>query len=186
MSSDDALVTRSVREFIASVASAAEPVPAGGSVAALTGAASAALLALVAELLDRKRVAGASELLARARTVQDRLVGLIDADAAAYRAYLAARRSPRAELQAALDRTTQTPLDIATACREVVTLSRDVERRTTGQLLGDVRTARGLARAAVMAAVDIAEQNVVLQTDPAAQARLQAEIARLTAQSSAG
>ena len=175
-SNDEPLVGRSVHAFIASVASTAEPVPAGGSVAALTGAASAALLALVCGLLARKQVESAADLLERARELQDRLLMLVDADADAYRAYLRAKRS-----EGALHRTSQTPLDIAAACVDVVSLSVDVEGRTTGALLSDVRTARSLASAAAAAALDTAEQNVVLHADPAAQARLRAEIGRLRA-----
>ncbi|HEV7666555.1 MAG TPA: cyclodeaminase/cyclohydrolase family protein, partial [Chloroflexota bacterium] len=87
------LVDRSVGEFVAAVASAAEPVPAGGSVSALTGAASAALLVLVCGVLDRKRVDGVEVLLDRAAEVQRRLLALIDEDANAYGAYLVAMRA---------------------------------------------------------------------------------------------
>jgi Formiminotransferase-cyclodeaminase len=48
-------VARSVQEFVSSVASTDEPVPAGGSVTALTGAASAALLARGDENADALR-----------------------------------------------------------------------------------------------------------------------------------
>lgn len=178
----DALVARSVREFVASVASIDEPVPAGGSVAALTGAASAALLALVCGLLDRKGVEGASELVARARDLQGRLLVLVDADADAFQAYLHAKRTVvGSNVDGALNRTSQTPLDVAAACVDVVSLSRDVAGRTLGPLLGDVRAARHLASAALAAALDIAEQNVLLHSDPAARVRLQDEIARLRA-----
>jgi formiminotetrahydrofolate cyclodeaminase len=176
MSVDDALVARSVREFVASVASIDEPVPAGGSVTALTGAASAALLALVCGVQARKGVDGLAEMLTRARDLQARLLALVDADAEAFRAFLHARGH---DVEGALNRTSQTPLDIATGCVEVVSLSREIEPRTRGPLLGDVRAARGLANAALTAALDIAEQNVLLHSDPAAQARLRDEIARL-------
>jgi formiminotetrahydrofolate cyclodeaminase len=176
VSSNDPLVARSVRDFVASVASTGEPVPAGGSVAALTGSASAALLALVGGVLDRKGVGGAAGLLERARALQARLLGLVDEDADAYRAYLEEKRSA-----GALQRMSEAPLEIAAACGEVVVLSADVETRVTGALLGDVRTARYLAGAALAAALDIAEQNVLLHADRAAQGRLRNEIARLRA-----
>lgn len=176
MSSNDPLVTRSVREFVASVASTGEPVPAGGSVTALTGAASAALLALVGGVLERKGVGGAAGLLGRARALQERLLGLVDADADAYRTYLEEKRSA-----GALERASQTPLEIAAACGDVMRLSVDVEERATGPLLGDVRAARHLASAAHAAALDIADQNVVLFADSSAQGRLRIEIARLRA-----
>jgi len=178
MSSDDALVARSVQGFVASVAAIDEAVPAGGSVAALTGAASAALLALVCGVHARKGGDAAPELLARARALQARLLELVDEDADAFRGYLQARRE-RQDLAGALQRTSQTPLAIAAACVEVVNVSRDVEGQTRGLLLGDVHTARRLAGAALAAALDIAAQNLALHAEPAAQARLQAEITRL-------
>jgi formiminotetrahydrofolate cyclodeaminase len=168
------LVDRSVRAFVASVASIDEPVPAGGSVAALTGAASAALLALVCGVLHR-RDAGVADLLARGQELQEQLVLLVDEDAEAFRAFLHSKSTE------ALDRTSQTPLDIAAACLEVVALSREVETVTRGSMVSDVRTARRLASAALASALDIAEQDVLLHADPAAQARLRQEISRLAA-----
>jgi hypothetical protein len=47
------LTDLSVSEFLQAIASAAQPVPAGGSGAALSGAASAALLVLVCDVLER-------------------------------------------------------------------------------------------------------------------------------------
>ena len=74
----------------------------------------------------------------------------------------------------------KTPVAIARGCLDVVNLSQEVERHTRGPMLSDVRTVRRLAGAAMAAALDIAEQNVALHSDdPAAQARLLAEIAHL-------
>jgi formiminotetrahydrofolate cyclodeaminase len=163
-----ALVARTVREFVASVASTDEPVPAGGSVAALTGASSAALLALVCG------VEGLSVMLVRAQALQQRLLALVDEDAEAFRAYLRVKRSP-----GAVDPITRTPLAIAAACADVVTLSHAVESRTRRTLLSDVRTARYLANGALAGALETAEQNVSLHTDPEQRARLRDEIAHL-------
>jgi formiminotetrahydrofolate cyclodeaminase len=52
------LTDLSVSEFLQAVAAAAQPIPAGGSVAALTGVASAALLVLVCDALERHNPAG--------------------------------------------------------------------------------------------------------------------------------
>jgi formiminotetrahydrofolate cyclodeaminase len=49
------LTDLSVAEFVRAVASPTQPVPAGGSVAALTGAVSAALLVLVCEVVERRK-----------------------------------------------------------------------------------------------------------------------------------
>jgi methenyltetrahydrofolate cyclohydrolase len=173
--SSNPLAARSVREFLDSVASSDEAVPAGGSVAALTGAASAALLALVCGVLQHKGIDGLSEMLARAQDLQHRLLALVDEDAEAFRAFLHARQ----HVDEVVGRVTQVPLEVASRCVEVVALCQDVEDRTQGPMLGDVRSARHLASAALSAALDLADQNVSLHSDPAAQARLREEIFRL-------
>jgi formiminotetrahydrofolate cyclodeaminase len=175
-----ALVARSVREFVASVASIDEPVPAGGSVAALAGSASAALLALACGVQQRQGIDGAAALLARAQDLQAQLLALVDEDAAAFRAYLRAKRADeRPDVEAALHWMSHVPLEIAVRSLDVVNLSREVGGRTKGLLLGDVRSARQLASAAVAAALAIAEQDVALHSDPTAKAQLTDELARL-------
>src|SRR5437868_15498651 len=101
---DDELVSRSVREFVASVASVDEPVPAGGSVAALTGAASAALLALVCDVQQRRQPLRLAAESQQARDQQSRLLALVDEDAAAFRAFLDARRAGGAPVSTAAGR----------------------------------------------------------------------------------
>jgi formiminotetrahydrofolate cyclodeaminase len=176
---DAPLVSRSVREFVASVASAAEPVPAGGSVAALTGAASAALLALVCHVLERHDAEGITVLEARASLLQQRLLTLVDEDAQAFHAFLETKRSG-GDTRDVVARASRTPLDIGAACAQVVELSHQVERvARLGAILGDVRAARHLAQAALMSALDLAEGNISLQPDVQQQHALRAEIAGL-------
>ncbi len=81
--------------------SSAEPVPGGGSAAALCGAQGAALVAMVGALtLGKPRyVANEVECLSameRGRELARRLEAQVDADADAYRAVLAAVRLPKA------------------------------------------------------------------------------------------
>ena len=183
-----------MRGFVEAVASAAEAVPAGGSVAALAGASAAALLALVCGVLRRKETAGGSgradkgtaekgpaedgtvveNLLAQALLLKERLLVLVDEDAAAFRAFLGDKHD-----QAAIGRVSQVPLEVARACAAVVDLSRSVQERTSGPMLGDVLAARHLANAALAAALDIADQDVALQRDADARQRLTAQIEEL-------
>ena len=163
-----------MREFIARVASAREPVPAGGSVVALTGASSAALLVLVCGVLQRKDVPSVAELSARAAVLQERLLALVDLDAAAFRAFLDDKHG-----QAAIMRLSETPIEIAQSCAELAALSLRIERHTSGPMQGDLRAARHLALAGLDAALDIAKQNISVQADPLAQRRLRAQIAAL-------
>jgi methenyltetrahydrofolate cyclohydrolase len=185
------LVSRSVTEFIASVASTDEPVPAGGSVAALTGAASAALLALVCGVRRHKQPDALSGELVQAERLRQRLLALVDEDAAAFRAFLDAQRATRrgddGDLRTALGRTSRAPLEIATACAAVVELSVSLEGQIQGMTLGDVRAARHLATAALTAALDLGEQNVaLLEADPRAQAQMRDTLARLRGRGGGG
>src|SRR5689334_18856157 len=121
------LVGRPLGAFLDAVASS-EPAPGGGCVAALTGAAAAGLLLMVSDVVRARpsalRDQHALEPLGdRAERLQEQLRALIDADADAYRALLAARGLPRRDafeqttrrvaVQRALTRATETPLQVA-------------------------------------------------------------------------
>ena len=178
-SDDSSLVSVSVNEFLAKVASTAEAVPAGGSVAALTGAASAALLVLVCGVLRRRHVEGVSGLEERAAELQQRLLRLVDEDAQAFRAFLDMQRSA-GDMRGVAARTSRTPLLIGAACAEVVDLSRLIEETPhLGAILGDVRAAHHLAQGALASALDIAEQDIGLHADASAQQTLREDIAEL-------
>jgi formiminotetrahydrofolate cyclodeaminase len=105
---------------------------------------------------------------------------LVDEDAAAYQAFLATPRGSE-DRQAAVNRVAATPLAIGRACVELIGLSRTIEADIRGPLLGDVRTARHLAQAAVRTAVDLAEQNLTLIKDASARRSLEAAITSLRA-----
>jgi len=126
-----------IDEFLAAVA-AGTPAPGGGSVAALAGALGAVLAAMVAGLtVGRERYAAHEaelrSLLAEAGALRQELVGLMDADTAAYTAVMAAYKLPkdtvaqRAErteaIQAALREAAEIPLAAATACAGVLRLT---------------------------------------------------------------
>jgi formiminotetrahydrofolate cyclodeaminase len=173
------LASLSLSEFLAKVASTAEPVPAGGSVAALAGAASAALLVLACGVLQRHHAEGMSGLHERAARLQHRLLELIDEDAQAFQAFLKMKRSGT-DTGAIVARTSHTPLLVGGACAEVVELSRRIEATPQlGALVGDVRAARHLAQAALASALDIAEQDIGLHTDVSEQQAMRDEIAEL-------
>jgi formiminotetrahydrofolate cyclodeaminase len=174
------LASLSLREFLDKVASTAEPVPAGGSVAAFTGASSAALLALVCGVLQRRHVADIGRLERQAVALQQELLRLVDEDALAFHAFLEAKRSG-ADQAAIAARTSRIPLQIAAACASVVDLSREIETPTSGSILGDVHAARHLAQAALTAAVELAEENIGLNPTVEAQNALRDEIAVLRA-----
>lgn len=178
--SHGALVHLHVAQFVAEVASAETPVPAGGSVVALSGSCAAALLGLVCAVAQRHHPDALTNERAASERLQRLLLKLVDEDAAAYQAFLASRRGTE-ERQAAIHRVAATPLAIGRACVDVMTLSHTLEEHTRGPMLGDVRAARHLAQAGVRTAVDLAEQNLELQPDATARHALEAEITRLRA-----
>jgi formiminotetrahydrofolate cyclodeaminase len=162
-----------VGDFLAAVASVSEPAPAGGSVAALTGAASASLLMLVCRVTAARGAAVAPEfaqVLGRAEALQQRLARMIDADARAFQNLMAVRRLPRSNaferttrrvaLKQALGRATHSPLEIAAACADLVAIADRVESLATGEIVSDARVARTLARAALVSSLDTVEQNL--------------------------
>ena len=160
------LVDLRVGEFVDAVASSKQAVPAGGSVAALTGAAGAALLALVCGVLQRREPNTLRNQLHEAAELQRELLSLVDEDADAF-------RSKSAEWAC------RVPLGIATACTSVSRLTREVERHVSGSLVGDVRAARHLAIGARDAALDIAELNLESVADPGEKQALQQKISLL-------
>jgi formiminotetrahydrofolate cyclodeaminase len=132
----------------------------------------------VCGVLQHTGVDGVAELLDRAADLQAHLMVLVDEDAAAFRAFLAARRAGTDTGDVA-GSMSHPPLAIAAACQAIAALSGEVEQHTAGPMLGDVRAARHLARAASAAALDLAEQDIQLQSDPATRAALRREISRL-------
>ena len=172
------MIDLSVREFVEAVASADHSVPAGGSVAALSGSASAALLALVCGVIQRRSPGELSDELRALERHQHDLLDLVDEDAAAFDAFIDARRAG-AGVAEAIERITRIPLSIGNACVDIIQLSNEVEGHEIRHMHGDVRAARHLAQAAVRTALDIAEANVPLQKDAAERAKLVDEIARL-------
>jgi formiminotetrahydrofolate cyclodeaminase len=169
------LVDQSVREFVGEVASAETPVPAGGSVVALSGACAAGLVALVCRVLQRHHVGGViDDHLLQAERLRRDLLALVDEDAAAYRAFLHARREPTS-----IERVARTPLLIGQACARVIALTDALEQHGVRSMRGDVRAARHLAEAGVRTAVDLAEQNLELFKDTEARRSVEAEISDL-------
>lgn len=96
----EALAKQPLTEF-ADMTSAATPVPGGGSVAALSGALSASLLAMVGNLsvvargFDEKR-GEMGKAARKARALKELLTAAIDDDSQAYDAVVRAMRMPRA------------------------------------------------------------------------------------------
>jgi methenyltetrahydrofolate cyclohydrolase len=152
-------------EFLERLASGA-PTPGGGSASALAGAAGAALLHMVVELTASGPDGGDEETLAELRGAaaswQSELTRLVDLDAAAYDAVIAARRLPRTtdrEIEArrvqvagAVREATRVPLEIARRAFAVLTLAERIAGIGNRNAISDVGVAALLAAGAVRGA----------------------------------
>ncbi|HET6380363.1 MAG TPA: cyclodeaminase/cyclohydrolase family protein [candidate division Zixibacteria bacterium] len=155
-----------VSELLARLATR-DPVPGGGSAAALAGATGAALVSMVVELTSgRPEAADREERLrdigresAERRATLERLA---EEDADAYRAVIEARRLPRSTdeekaarqtaLNTATRRATEVPLRTAQAAARVVELAREIAVIGNRHAVSDAGVAALLAAAAVRGA----------------------------------
>ena len=157
---------RTIDEFLAAVA-APTPTPGGGSVSALAGALSTAVSRMVASLARGKVGYEAveselAEIEARGKTVQARLEALIDEDARAYDAVIAAMRMPKssdrekaarvAMMQAAYRKATEVPLETMERCIEALELAEAAVKKGNRGATTDAAVAILLAEAAIRGA----------------------------------
>lgn len=161
------LVESSVEEFTRKLA-AGTPTPGGGSAAALAGALAAALVQMVCELTIGKEAYRAHEvdlrtMRERASALRQTLVELVDQDALAYDAVMAALKLPKeseaekAARREALARAnlgaTEIPLRAAEACAVVLELAAGLAPKGNRNALSDVGSCCVLAHAALAAAL---------------------------------
>jgi methenyltetrahydrofolate cyclohydrolase len=170
------------------------PTPGGGSASALAGAVGAALLAMVAAM-PKNRTSTAEEggLLqatgTRCGELSDALLDLVDRDSEAYDAVLAAYRLPKAsddeklarkaEIQAAMKRAAEMPLDTMRYAAEALEAAPIVGRLGSANAASDVVVAIELLSAAARGARANVEINLESLDDAAYVARLREEVAEL-------
>ena len=157
---------RTLEEFLAAVA-APTPTPGGGSVSALAGALSVALSRMVAGLARGKKgyESVESELVqleGRAKKTQARLEALIDEDAKAYDAVMAAMRLPKSTdqekaarveaMQHAYRRATEVPLETMERCIEALELAEAAVKKGNRGAVTDAAVAVLLAESAIRGA----------------------------------
>lgn len=155
-----------VAAFVDRLASA-EPVPGGGSAAAIAGSLAAALVAMVASLSqDRPKYAQHAalheEAITAARALADRFLVLADEDAAMYGAYVAATRLPRetdherqnrdAAISQAARGASDAPYRTVQACADVVGYAEALAGRSNRNASSDLEVAALLSVAASRAA----------------------------------
>ena len=160
------IVDRTIRGFLDELASSA-PTPGGGSAGALVGAVGAALLAMVGNLTTGKKgyeaVEGAMRrLAAEADRLRGELVRLADEDVRVFGEVMAAYRMPRGgdgeraarrtALQTALRDATETPLELARVCAEVIELAAAAAEEGNTNVVSDAGVGVVAAHAALRAA----------------------------------
>lgn len=155
-----------VAAFVDRLASA-EPVPGGGSAAAIAASLAAGLVAMVASLSqDRPKYAEHAalhaEAITAARRLADRFLELADEDAGAYAGFGAAMKLPReteherevraAAIGQAARAASEAPFRTVQACAEVVGYAEALAGRSNRNASSDLEVASLLAVAAARAA----------------------------------
>ena len=148
--------------------SSSDPVPGGGSAAALAGGVGASLVSMVAALTVGRDAyaeveAEAREIGEAASGLRDQLVALADEDSIAYQAYMDARRLPRQTeteraararaMEGAAVQAADVPLRTARVAREVLELARRIAPMGNRNAVSDAGVAALLTSAAIRGAV---------------------------------
>jgi formiminotetrahydrofolate cyclodeaminase len=199
----DNLTELGSRELNARLASR-EPIPGGGSAAALAGAMGASLVAMVAELTIPR--AGSPQFATELTEIRDQavvrqqeLLDLAEDDARAYGAVVSARRLPKDSDEEREARTTamrrtmvsaaEIPLRTARIATEVLRLARDIAPTGNPNAVSDAGVAAELAAAAVRGAIlnvqinlpYLADEEPLRATAPAELQELETQAAELAA-----
>jgi len=146
-----------------------DPTPGGGSAAALSGATGAALVAMVCAMPKTRTGAPAERgrletALGWAREASSRLRLLVDEDAAAFDAVMAAYRLPKANdeekavrkeaIGRAMSGATQVPAQTAEACLVVMRAAAEAAQNGNPNALSDARTGGAMAWAGLLGAAE--------------------------------
>jgi formiminotetrahydrofolate cyclodeaminase len=167
-----------------------EPVPGGGSAAALAGALGVSLLVMVAGLPKTRtgtpeEAADLAEASARLRPLRDALTSLVDDDSAAYAAVLDAMRLPkesaddkaarRAAMGEAMVHASEVPLETMRHCQQALRGAIVVARNGNRNAATDTTTAVELLRAALRSAAANVDVNLPGLTDAERAGRMRDE-----------
>ena len=171
---DERLTDLTVRRLIERLASS-DPVPGGGSAAAVAGAMGAALVQMVVELSTGRPAAeehedALAEVGAAATAAQSELLTLAEEDAVAYDAVVRARRLPReteperdardSRLADAMREATRVPLETARVAAQVFGLAELLAPIGNRHAISDVGVAALLAATALRGAALNVEINL--------------------------
>ncbi|SFV26793.1 cyclodeaminase/cyclohydrolase family protein [Hyphomicrobium facile] len=170
------LVKQSAEELCKVLASSV-PAPGGGSVAALSGALAASLVAMVCRLsIGRKEYQPyantLTDTLEKTEALAASLLRRVDLDAEAFAGVMAAFGMPKdtddekqiraAEIQRAYKEAVQSPLMIARECRDVVFFANKIVGKANANAIGDL----GVAGQQALAGLEGAIMNVQINLPP--------------------
>lgn len=161
------LTELTVKDFLNKVAGS-DPVPGGGSIAALNGAIASALAAMVANLtIGKKNYADCEELMKqiaeRAAGLKEEFVADVDRDSEAYDRVFACFKMPKATdeekaarsaaIQEATKFAAQVPMEVARRAYGLMDTIAQVARKGNQNAVTDACVAMMAARSAVLAAL---------------------------------
>lgn len=187
------LVDLTVKEFLNKVASS-DPVPGGGSIAALNGAVASALAAMVANLtIGKKNYEEHEELMNHIASLalreKDVFIADIDRDSEAYDAVFACFKMPKATdeekaarsaaIQEATRHAALIPMEVARKALEVMPVIADIARLGNRNAITDACVAMMAARSAVLGALLNVRINLGVLKDKEFVQELQAEADRI-------
>ena len=180
-------------EFLTALASSA-PAPGGGGGAAMAGALAAALASMVANLTIGKEKFAQQEpevkaLLEETEEVRQRLLGLVEDDAAVFNSFMSCYKLPKATeeekaartaaIRSAAKQAAEVPLAIARASYKVLTLAERLVRIGNPGVITDGACSALLARAALRCAEYNVRINLGLTKDEAYNQSVQEELNNL-------
>jgi formiminotetrahydrofolate cyclodeaminase len=160
-------IEKTVSEFLDALASK-EPVPGGGSAAALGAALAAALVSMVCNLTIGKKGYEAvqeamSEILKKSEALRHELPQLLEKDTQVYGQVMAAYRQPQktpeqkqarqVAMQAALKEAAEAPLTVAERCAQIISLALPAAEMGNQWAVSDAGVAALLAEASMHAAL---------------------------------
>lgn len=187
------LANLTVKDFLGKTASN-EPVPGGGSIAALNAAIAASLTEMVANLtIGRKKYedkeAQMQQIALSASEYQEKFIKDIDVDSDAYNNVFAAFKLPKeteeekaarsAQIQAATKIAAEVPLDVARYAYAMMDIIAEVARNGNQNAITDACVAIMTARTAVLSAILNVKINLLSIKDSDYIAKTTAEIDEL-------
>ena len=180
-------------DFLTALASSS-PAPGGGGGAAMAGALAAALASMVANLTIGKEKFAQQEpemkaLIEEAEQVRQRLLGLVEDDAAVFNSFMSCYKLPKATeeekaaraaaIRSAAKQAAEVPLAIARASYKVLTLAERLVRIGNPGVITDGACSALLARAALRCAEYNVRINLGLTKDEEYNEQVAAELNKL-------